>query len=125
MGNRASSIRRTLRVPLPVQTINPEDAGPPQFLGYLSNVSETGVFVQSVNPRAVGTRLAIQLRLPGLDDRLRCRLAEIVWTRPVPGRSGAAGMGIRFLELPDPSRSTLRRFCMSGGPRGSTAATRS
>lgn len=119
------ALRRALRVPLPVQTRSAAEQGPPRFLGYLANVSETGVFVQCSNPRPVGTRLALQLRLPGLDQRLVCRTAEIVWTRRFANSDeGSPGMGMRFVEIDPEARATLRRFCDEGGPRDSTRISR-
>jgi len=121
-----TALRRTLRVPLPVQSLSPGEAGPPSFLGYLWNVSETGVFVQCTNPRAVGTRLALRLRLPGLEERLHCDSAEIVWSRALAhSDASVVGMGLRFLDLDGDSRAALRDFCTEGGPRGSTQITRS
>ena len=119
------ALRRTLRVPLPVQSANPKESGPPRFLGYLANVSESGVFVQCTNARAVGTRLSLHLRLPGLEERLICDSAEIVWARSVTASDeGSPGMGLRFVDLDTRSRAALRKFCESGGPKGSTLISR-
>ncbi|MBW2282840.1 MAG: PilZ domain-containing protein [Deltaproteobacteria bacterium] len=121
-----SAMRRTLRVPLPVQSLSLGEAGPPSFLGYLWNVSETGVFVQCTESRAVGTRLALRLRLPGLEERLHCDAAEIVWSRAfASGGSTVVGMGLRFVNLDVSSRATLRDFCADGGPQGATRISRS
>lgn len=124
-GPSVPALRRALRVPLPVQSLGSADAGPPSFLGYLANVSETGVFVQCSNPKPVGTRMSLQLRLPGLDERLLCDRAEIVWTRRFAcADEGSPGMGIRFVDLGPESREALRRFCSDGGPKGSTRISR-
>lgn len=119
------ALRRALRVPLPVQSVNSRDAGPPRFLGYLANVSETGAFVQCTNPRAIGTRLSLQLRLPGIEDRVLCDSAQIVWTRHFSSTDGRSpGMGMRFVEVGSETRHALRRFCATGGPKGSTRISR-
>ena len=119
------ALRRALRVPLPVQSVGLRDAGPPRFLGYLANVSETGAFVQCTNPRPVGTRLSLQLRLPGLDDRVLCDSAEIMWTRRFATTDdGCPGMGMFFVALGSETRTALRRFCATGGPAGSTRISR-
>jgi uncharacterized protein (TIGR02266 family) len=119
------ALRRALRVPLPVQSAAPAAPGPPRFLGYLANVSETGVFVQCTTPRPVGTRLALQLRLPGHDRHVLCDSAEIVWTRSFANtEEGSPGMGIRIVEIEPESRLLLRRFCEQGGPRGTTRISR-
>lgn len=119
------ALRRRLRVPLPVQSLTSAGSGPPRFVGYLANVSETGLFVQCSSPRPVGTRLSLQLRLPGLDERVLCDEAEIIWTRPFPNsEEGSPGMGIRIVDIDPDSRATLRRFCSDGGPKGSTRISR-
>ena len=121
----SSALRRTLRVPLSVQSVSPSEAGSPRFLGYLANVSESGVFVQCTSPRPVGTRLCLQLRLPGVEDRVLCDAAEIVWTRRYSkGDEGSPGMGFRFVDLDSESKAVLRRFCADGGPKGSTLISR-
>ena len=119
------ALRRALRVPLPVQSVGLRYAGPPRFLGYLANVSETGAFVQCTHPRPVGTRLSLQLRLPGLEDRVLCDSAEIVWTRRLSTTDhGSPGMGMCFVHIGSSTRTALRRFCATGGPRGSTRISR-
>ncbi len=68
--------------------------------------------VRGSNPRPVGTRLPLQLRLPGLEDRLHCDTAEIVWTRRFANTDeGSPGMGMRFVEIDAESRAMLREFC--------------
>jgi len=119
------ALRRALRVPRPVQSVRSRGAGPSRFLGYLANVSETGAFVQCTNPRLVGTRLSLQLRLPGLEDPVLCDSVEIVWTRRFSTTTdGSPGMGMCFVNLGSETRTALRRFCATGGPQGSTRISR-
>ena len=82
-----------------------------RFLGYLGDVSETGIFVQCSNPRSVGASLELELRLPG-NRRVACRAVEIVWARSLGGKDGLTpGMGMRFTELAEVSRTALNVFC--------------
>ena len=107
----ASPPRRTLRVPLPVEIVD-EGGASPRFLGYLANVSATGMFVQCARPRDKGTRLRLRLRLPGMPQPILCPEAEVIWTRGYGGRGGPApGMGIRIGTLTDEEQARIARFC--------------
>jgi len=109
------SPRRSLRIPLPVQTIRVEDGGA-RFLGYLENVSVTGIFVQCARPRTPGARLALHLRLPGSACVLRAE-AEVVWNRGYGGRRGPTpGMGLRFVDLANGVREEIAKFCAGSDP---------
>jgi Tfp pilus assembly protein PilZ len=103
--------RRTLRIPLPVETFS--GARPdPRFLGYLASLSATGAFVQSSNPRPVGTYLCLRLHLPEAPNQeIRCA-GEIIWTQAYSGALGPSqGMGIKFIEISEESERFLRKFC--------------
>ncbi len=108
--------RRTLRIPMPAQTFS--GARPDsRFLGYIANLSETGVFVQCSNPRPVGSYLCLLLQLPEAPNRQLLCSAEIVWTRGYAGRCGPCqGMGLRFIELGERAQKFLRRYCAQVDP---------
>jgi hypothetical protein len=107
----SASLRRTLRVPLPVEIIDAGGARP-RFLGYLANISATGLFVQCARPRDKGTRLSLRFRIPGTPEPIHCADAEVIWTRGYAGRSGpAAGMGIRMSSLTSDVQAVIARFC--------------
>jgi hypothetical protein len=115
-GGMSASLRRTLRVPLPVEILG--TGGDPRFLGYLGNVSASGLFVQCARPRTPGTRLALRFRIPGRAEPIVCSEAEVIWTRGYGGRSGPApGMGMRICALSSEAQSVLQCFC------GDTPAT--
>ena len=89
----------------------------PRFLGYVSNVSLTGAFVQCATPRPAGTQLDLRLRLPGSPPAILQAQVEVVWTRGYQGRHGPpAGMGLRFGELSEAARGEIRRFCEDSDP---------
>ena len=103
--------RRQVRTPFPVEVLRTGSGA--RFLGYAANVSETGLFVQCSNPRAVGTHLNIQLHLPARTEG-GCKIvvngeASVVWTRG-HGKSGAPGMGIRFSTIGVADLISLREF---------------
>lgn len=103
--------RHVPRIPLPVERI-PRDDARPRFLGYLGNISETGLFVQSTSPPAPGTRVSLRLRLSGTRDEFLGARAVIVWSRGYAGRLGpSAGMGLRLLGLDPDERSAWLRLC--------------
>ncbi len=101
-------VRRALRSPLRTEVLVGE-ARSPRFLGYTSNLSEEGAFIQSLNPRPIGTRLEIRVHAPG--ETFSCA-AEVVWHRRYAGRQAPCpGMGVRLHDLPRALAERLRGFC--------------
>jgi hypothetical protein len=97
-------------------------AGRPNFyLGYGSNVSETGVFIQSLALRPPGTRLRLVMHLAGASSEPICSDAEVRWVRRYSGKRGpSAGMGLHFLGMRPSDRSLLQTLC--GTPTMRTSA---
>src|SRR5262245_36653664 len=93
----APAKRRTLRPPMRIECARP--AGRPNFyLGYGTNVSETGVFIQSLAVRPPGTRLRLVMYLGGGEPITSD--AEVRWVRRYSGKRGpSAGMGLHFLGM--------------------------
>jgi hypothetical protein len=82
----------------------------PRFLGYAGNLSTTGVFIQSLLPRAPGTRLEMRLHLPDRAASPLLCVGEVVWTRAYRGIiGGGPGMGVRFLEASAAALQALER----------------
>jgi len=82
------------------------------FLGYAANLSETGVFVQSLAPRAPGTRLRLVMHLTRTAEEPISTEAEVRWVRGYGGkRAPSAGMGLRFMGLRPSDRSLLQALC--------------
>ncbi len=82
-------------------------------IGILENVSEEGVFIQSTDPKEVGTKINLCLQLPQQEEMLEL-IAEVVWVnhpsfllkdestgRYQTGRFVAPnpGMGCRILSI--------------------------
>jgi uncharacterized protein (TIGR02266 family) len=100
--------RRELRTPLRTEVLVGE-ARLPRFLGYTSNVSEEGAFIQSLNPRPIGTLLKIRMHAPG--ESFTCE-AEVIWVRRYAGRQAPCpGMGVRLLHVARALTERLRGFC--------------
>jgi len=84
----------------------------PHFKGFLteysSNISMTGMFVQSEKPEPPGTVLAFEFRLADGLNLIQGQ-AEVVWRR-MKGKGSArpAGMGLKFVRLDKDSRRVIR-----------------
>lgn len=103
--------RKQLRPPMRIECAREGDHGT-HFLGYGANLSETGVFVQSLAPRPPGTRLQLVLYLGGPTGIRICSEAEVRWTRGYGGKKApSAGMGLHFTNLRPADRSTLHAAC--------------
>jgi uncharacterized protein (TIGR02266 family) len=82
------------------------------FLGYGANLSETGVFVQSLAPRPPGTRLRLVMHLTRSSEEPISTEAEVRWVRRYGGkRAPSAGMGLRFVGMRPSDRTVLQTMC--------------
>jgi hypothetical protein len=61
------------------------------------NLSETGLFIVTRHFLNPGARVAIELKLPGLPERLE---GVVIWARKEGLPGGEAGLGIRLLDPP-------------------------
>ena len=82
------------------------------FFGYGADLSETGVFVQSLATRPPGTRLRLVLHFPHVGAAPICSEAEVRWVRRYGGkRAPSAGMGLCFVGMSPSDRSVLQSLC--------------
>jgi type IV pilus assembly protein PilZ len=86
------------------------------LFAYITDISETGIFVRTTTPEEPGTRLNLRFSPDNAIGPLEVE-GEVIWINPF--RPGAPdnlhpGMGIRFVELEDDLRDRLlelvRRF---------------
>jgi type IV pilus assembly protein PilZ len=84
------------------------------LFAYITDISETGIFVKTTAPEQPGTRL--NLRFSVGDEPIEIE-GEVIWVNPFrPGAPDSInpGMGIRFVALDDELRDQLlelvRRF---------------
>jgi type IV pilus assembly protein PilZ len=86
------------------------------LFAYITDISETGIFVRTTSPEQPGTRLNLRFRPDDASDQIEIE-GEVIWVNPY--RPGAPdnlhpGMGIRFVDLVDDVRDRLlelvRRF---------------
>ena len=106
--------RHQLRTPFRVERI-PALEAPPHLLGFASNVSATGLFIECALPPPVGTRLALKLDLPGESEPIVVRRARIVWQRGQRAESRPAGAGVMISELDRSASLAWKRFCHEQG----------
>jgi uncharacterized protein (TIGR02266 family) len=103
--------RRKLQPPVRIECAR-GTGRPNHFLGYAANVSETGVFVQSLAPRPPGTRLRLVMHLTKRGEEPISTEAEVRWVRGYGGkRAPSAGMGLRFLGMRPSDRTLLQTMC--------------
>ena len=99
--------RQTTRIPVPVYLEAFTESFP---VGTLKNVSEEGMFIQSTEPKEVGTRMDLSLKLPGSEAKILLT-AEVVWViyppsfpemgeliQPGKPVTDNPGMGLRILS---------------------------
>jgi type IV pilus assembly protein PilZ len=86
------------------------------LFAYITDISETGIFVRTTAPEQPGTHLNLRFRPDDAGPPVEIE-GEVIWVNPY--RPGAPdnlhpGMGIRFVELDDDLRDRLlemvRRF---------------
>ncbi len=96
-----ADLRRNLRSPLIVLKVKLEE-GTRAFFGYAKNISRSGMFITSVNPREPGSRFPVEIPLPDpICQKVICS-CEVVWRRQYDKKSShEPGMGLKFLDMPE------------------------
>jgi type IV pilus assembly protein PilZ len=86
------------------------DCGTDETFLYASirNISEMGIFVQTLEPLEVGTRLTLTFAPPGHQEPFVLR-GVVQWVNPVRALSPSPnpGMGVRFVDLTLEQRERL------------------
>ncbi|HSG05492.1 MAG TPA: PilZ domain-containing protein [Nitrospiria bacterium] len=91
--------RKNLRAPLMVLKVAEEVGGRNRLFGYAKNISCSGLFIQSVNPREPGDCFTISFEVPEANISVTCR-CEVVWKRHLKRKVALEpGYGIRFLDV--------------------------
>jgi hypothetical protein len=123
--------RQTTRIPVPVYLEAFTESFP---VGVLKNVSADGMFIQSTDPKEVGTRMDLSLRLPGSEAKIKLT-AEVVWVvyppsfpetgeEVQPGKlvTDNPGMGLRILSASAEDLVSLEGFLQGADVFGSDGA---
>ncbi len=101
--------RKELRIPLRVLRVKAAMEGD-VFFGYARNLSPTGMFIQTPNPKEPGQEVHVRFTLPPKDEEISCR-AKIVWARNYLGKNKEEpGMGLTFVDLSVNEAEIIRHF---------------
>lgn len=111
--------RRTPRIHVPVYIETFSETYP---LGTLINLSTRGLFVQSTDPKEVGTQMDLRFNLPETTHTIQAA-AEVIWVNYPPSfpehetysKQGKPvydnpGMGLRILSLDPKSKMLLNEY---------------
>lgn len=101
--------RKNLRVPILVTRVTARSDGK-VFFGYAKNISCTGLFIQSINPKETGEQFEVEFFLPGDDEPIVSHVV-VVWNRGYTKDliKNSPGMGLKFLGMnPDFSEKIER-----------------
>ncbi len=89
-NDRRNHPRSDLKIKVRYSSVN-------KFLSeYTSNISQGGAFVATKKPLPVGTRMLIEMEVPGLDGPIEV-IGEVRWNTDVQPRTETSGMGIAFV----------------------------
>lgn len=101
--------RRHLRIPLRVIRVESKLRGE-VFFGHATNLSKTGLYIQTTNPKPMGYELKIRFELPEGKGKVEATV-EVVWKEEFTGRKGSEpGMGLKFVELSTESEELIHQF---------------
>ncbi len=91
--------RKNLRAPIIVQKVL-VDVGHKPFFGHAKNISRSGFFVATVNPKKPGDSFVVEIPLPPPINRsFQCQ-CEVIWNRQYVRNSPyEPGMGLKFMDL--------------------------
>jgi uncharacterized protein (TIGR02266 family) len=99
--------RKSLRSPLLVLKVKVDD-GRKFFFGYAKNISRSGMFIATANPREPGSTFQVDIPFPEpLKRTVRCT-CEVVWQRQFKKKSShEPGMGLKFIDLPEEDADSI------------------
>ncbi len=105
--------RKNLRSPLIALRVRLDD-GNKSFFGYTKNISRSGIFIGTVNPKDPGSQFRVQIPLPApLNRTIECT-CEVIWKRHyTKGAPYEPGMGLKFLDLPDNVADSIAEWVRS------------
>lgn len=92
--------RKNLRSPILTLRVKLDD-GKKAFFGYAKNISATGMFISSINPKEPGQAYQVEIPLPApIHKTVQCT-CKVIWMRGYEKKSAFdPGMGLVFIDLP-------------------------
>lgn len=107
--------RKSLRSPLLTLRVRIDD-GSKVFFGYAKNISRSGMFIASINPKDAGKHYQVEIPFPepvGQTVQVTC---EVIWNRQFEKKSThEPGMGLRFIDMPDNVASAIDSWVQQSG----------
>lgn len=105
--------RKSLRSPLLVLKVKVDD-GRKFFFGYAKNISRSGMFIATANPREPGSLFQVDIPFPEpLKHTVRCT-CEVVWQRQFKKKSPfEPGMGLKFIGMPEEDADSIDAWVKS------------
>ena len=87
------------------------------YTGFSANISDGGgLFVATYKPQAVGDRLRVRFKLPGIEEPIEAKV-EVQWIREAgASEEGAPGFGGQFVEVSDEAKAAIERFLANRQP---------
>lgn len=97
-----------LRTLLPVRVGGQLSTEAANSVEFVSELSENGIFVRTMNPRPVEAVVPVSLIIQSMAVKLKAEVIRRV--EMSPGLFKEPGMGMRFVEISDTNRELLRNF---------------
>ncbi len=102
--------RKNLRAPILTLRVKLDD-GQKVFFGYAKNISATGMFIASINPKDPGEAYQVEIPLPAPIYRTVQCTCEVIWTRQYGKKSTyEPGMGLRFVDMAAEVAADIERW---------------
>ena len=102
--------RKNLRSPILTLRVKLDD-GQKVFFGYAKNISATGMFISSVNPKDPGQAYQVEIPLPAPIYRTVQCTCEVIWKRQFEKKCPyEPGMGLKFVDLPNDVATDIERW---------------
>ena len=110
--------RKNLRSPILTLRVKLDD-GQKVFFGYAKNISSTGMFISSVNPKDPGQAYQVEIPLPApIHKTIQCT-CEVIWKRQFEKKCPyEPGMGLRFVDMNAETASAIERWVLETQEQG-------
>ena len=121
ISNKKPDERKAFRSPIIILKVS-EDGTREHLFGYARNISRSGLFITSINPRKPGEQYSISFKIPDTPICVRCR-CEVIWMRKFKRNSTHdPGFGVRFLDLPEDAALALDKWILNQSAPGAGTA---
>ncbi|PLX98198.1 MAG: pilus assembly protein PilZ [Desulfuromonas sp.] len=114
-GGVQKNKRKNLRAPILTLRVKLDD-GQKVFFGYAKNISASGMFIASVNPKDPGQVYQVEIPLPApIYKTIQCT-CEVIWNRHYDRKcQHEPGMGLQFIDLTADVADDIDRWVAESG----------